>query len=260
LGSLLAVALPALPEIHVGDDLAALIADSWRTAAADDPSLSPRAGDVLVVTQKIVSKAEGAVIDLSSIEPRPEAVEFARRWDRDARQVEVVLRESADVLRMERGIIVSRTRHGFVCANAGVDASNTGTSNLVTLLPADPDASAARLRARLPALLGVADADAPAVIISDSFGRPWRFGIVDVALGVAGIAPLDDMRGQPDADGRVMRSTIVAVADEIASAAELASNKISRQPVVLVRGAPIVGDSGSVRGDVVMPVEMDLFS
>jgi coenzyme F420-0:L-glutamate ligase / coenzyme F420-1:gamma-L-glutamate ligase len=259
LGSLLCVALPALPEVHAGDDLAMLIAESWHAAVADDPSLAPRSGDVLVVTQKVVSKAEGCVVDLTTITPRPEAIEFAAQWDRDARQVEVVLRESAEVLRMERGIIISRTRHGFVCANAGVDASNTGAKDLVTLLPEDPDASAARLRARLPALLGIPDADAPAVLISDSFGRPWRFGIVDVALGVAGLAPLDDLRGQPDADGRIMHSTIVGLADEIASAAELAASKISRQPLVLVRGAPGVGRDGTVRGDVVMPAEMDLF-
>lgn len=259
MGSLLCVALPALPEVHAGDDLAVLIAESWRTAVATDPSLAPQSGDVLVVTQKVVSKAEGCVVDLTTITPRPEAIEFAAQWDRDARQVEVVLRESAEVLRMERGIVISRTRHGFVCANAGVDASNTGAKNLVTLLPEDPDASAVRLRARLPALLGIADSDAPAVVISDSFGRPWRFGIVDVALGVAGLAPLDDMRGQPDADGRIMHSTIVALADEIASAAELAAGKTSGQPVVLVRGAPGVGRDGSVRGDVVMPSDMDLF-
>ncbi len=259
MGSLLAVALPALPEVRATDDLASLIADSWRAAVAADATLAPRRGDVLVVTQKIVSKAEGCVVDLTTITPRPEAVDFAAKWDRDARQVEVVLRESAEVLRMERGIIVSRTRHGFVCANAGVDASNTGAKDFVTLLPEDPDESAARLRARLPALLGLDDADAPAIVISDSFGRPWRFGIVDVALGVAGLAPLDDMRGQPDADGRVMRSTVVALADEIASAAELAAGKTSGQPVVLVRGAPGVGGAGTVRGDVVMPVEMDLF-
>jgi coenzyme F420-0:L-glutamate ligase/coenzyme F420-1:gamma-L-glutamate ligase len=248
-----------LPEVRPGDDLAALIADAWLALVTEDPSLAPRRGDVLVVTQKIVSKAEGCVVDLTTIEPRPEAVEFAAKWDRDARQVEVVLRESAEILRMERGIVVSRTRHGFVCANAGVDASNTGAKDMVTLLPEDPDASAARLRARLPDLLGISVEDAPAIVISDSFGRPWRFGIVDVALGVAGLAPLDDLRGQADADGRVMHSTIVAVADEIASAAELASGKTSGQPVVLVRGAPGVGGDGSVIADVVMPVEMDLF-
>ena len=254
-----AVPLPALPEVEPGDDLAGLIADAWRRLAAGQPDLTPRSGDVLVVTQKIVSKAEGCLVDLTTITPRPEAIEFAARWDRDARQVEVVLRESAEVLRMERGIIVSRTRHGFVCANAGVDASNTGQHDIVTLLPPDPDASAGRLRARLPDLLGIAESDAPAVIISDSFGRPWRFGIVDVCLGVAGIAPLVDLRGTPDADGRRMHSTVVALADEIASAAELASGKTSRQPVVLVRGVSRAGDQGSVVADVVMPAEMDLF-
>jgi len=257
--TLLCVALHALPEIKEGDDLASLIADSWLAAAREDQTLAPRPGDVLVVTQKIVSKAEGCVVDLTTIKPRQEAVDFAAQWDRDARQVELVLRESAEILRMERGIVISRTHHGFVCANAGIDASNTGTKDIVTLLPADPDASATRLKAQLPALVGLNDDDPFGIVISDSFGRPWRFGIVDVALGVAGLAALDDMRGQPDADGRVMRSTIVALADEIASAAELASGKTSRQPVVLVRGAPGVGGDGSVTRDVVMPHEMDLF-
>ena len=166
---------------------------------------------------------------------------------------------------MERGLIISRTTHGFVCANAGVDASNTGRGELVTLLPTDPDASARAIRDRLPSLLGVPEEAAPAVIVSDSFGRPWRFGIVDVALGVAGIAPLVDLRGAADADGRLMHSTVVAIADEICSAAELAAGKTSRQPVVLVRGVEFsaaVGDGpgvGTVRGEVVMPPEMDLF-
>jgi coenzyme F420-0:L-glutamate ligase/coenzyme F420-1:gamma-L-glutamate ligase len=252
---LLALALPPLPEVEPGADLPALIADSWRAAAAADAQLTPADSDVLVVTQKVVSKAEGRLVDLRTVEPRPAAVEFARRWERDPRQVEVVLRESAEVLRMERGLIISRTSHGFVCANAGVDASNTGRAGYVTLLPSDPDASAATIRSRLSELLGVA----PAVIISDSFGRPWRLGIVDVALGVAGMAPLDDQRGHADADGRVMRSTVVAVADEIASAAELAAGKTSRQPIVLVRGAPIAGFAGSIAADVVMPHDMDLF-
>ena len=259
MGTLIAVALPPLPEVHAGDDLAELIVASWRAAIVDDSALSPRPGDVLVVTQKVVSKAEGRTVDLDTIEPRAMAVEFAAQWERDARQVEVVLRESAEIVRMERGIIVSRTRHGFVCANAGVDASNTGAADHVTLLPEDPDASAARIRARLSRLLAIDEAAAPAIVISDSFGRPWRLGIVDVALGVAGLAPLADMRGQPDADGRTMRSTVVALADEIASAAELASGKTSGQPVVLVRGAPGVGGSGSIRADVVMPLDMDLF-
>jgi F420-0:gamma-glutamyl ligase len=257
------VPLPPLPEVRPGDDLAAFIATAWRDLAAAQPDLAPRPYDVLVVTQKAVSKAEGRIVDLTTITPRPEAVAFAKEWDRDARQVEVVLRESAEVLRFERGIVISRTRHGFVCANAGVDASNTGRKDIVTLLPDDPDASAAAIRARLPHLLGIADEAAPAVIVSDSFGRPWRFGIVDVALGVAGLAPLIDMRGTPDADGRQMRSTIVALADQICSAAELAAGKTSRQPVVLVRGidsAAFASErAGTVAHDVVMPPEMDLF-
>jgi coenzyme F420-0:L-glutamate ligase/coenzyme F420-1:gamma-L-glutamate ligase len=247
--------LPALPEIRPGDDLAALIADAWRAASAEDPALAPRDTDVLVVTQKVVSKAEGRLVDLRTIEPRPAAIEFAAAWDRDARQVEVVLRESTDILRMERGVIVCRTHHGFVCANAGVDASNTGAPDIVTLLPLDPDASAAALRLRLAELLGVT----PIVLISDSFGRPWRFGIVDVCLGIAGAAPLDDQRGQPDADGRRMRSTVVAVADQICSAAELAMGKVSRRPIVLVRGVSLPAGPGNVREDVVMPPAMDLF-
>jgi coenzyme F420-0:L-glutamate ligase / coenzyme F420-1:gamma-L-glutamate ligase len=254
-GRLSAVALPALPEVEPGADLGALVAAAWRAAAAAEPDLAPKSGDVLVVTQKIVSKAEGRLVDLRTIEPRPAAVEFAAAWERDARQVEVVLREAAEVLRMERGLIICRTHHGFVCANAGVDASNTGRPDMVTLLPRDPDASAVAIRARLGDLLAVD----LAVIISDSFGRPWRFGIVDVALGVAGLAPLDDQRGRPDADGRIMHSPIVAVADEICSAAELTAGKVSRQPVVLVRGVDLGNREGSVGGDVVMPRDFDLF-
>jgi coenzyme F420-0:L-glutamate ligase/coenzyme F420-1:gamma-L-glutamate ligase len=254
-GRLLAVPLPELPEIRPGDDLGGLVVEAWRALADADPSLAPRPTDVLVVTQKVVSKAEGAVVDLAGIEPRPEAVEFARSFDRDPRQVEVVLREAVDVLRMERGVLICRTRHGFVCANAGVDASNVGEAGTVTLLPDDPDRSARELRDRIERDLGVA----VGVVVSDSFGRPWRWGIVDVALGAAGFLPLDDQRGKPDADGRVMRATIVAVADEIASAAELASGKTSRRPLVLVRGAPVQPGEGSIRADVVMPEEADLF-
>ncbi len=254
-GRLIAVALPALPEVRPGDDLGAMAIASWRSLAVDDPELTPRDGDVLVVTQKVVSKAEGAMIRLADVEPRPEAVDFAARWDKDARQVEVVLQQSRDVLRMERGVIISRTQHGFVCANAGVDASNIGEEDVVTVLPADPDRSARELRARLGAEFGVDIR----IVVSDSFGRPWRWGITDVALGVAGFEPLDDMRGRPDTTGRLMQATVVAVADEIASTAELASGKVSRQPLVLVRGAALPAGEGSVAGDVVMPLEDDLF-
>ncbi|CAN5802822.1 hypothetical protein BH23CHL8_BH23CHL8_15880 [soil metagenome] len=253
---ILSVALPQLPEVRPGDDLADLVVAAWRQLATGEPDLAARDGDVLVVTQKVVSKAEGRIVRLADVTPRPEAVAFARRWDRDARQVEVVLRESADVLRMERGIIISRTHHGFVCANAGVDASNVGEEGVLTLLPADPDASAAALRTRVAADLGVA----VGIVISDSFGRPWRWGIVDVALGVAGFGPLDDLRGRVDTEGRLMHATVVAVADEIASAAELASGKTSRRPVVLVRGVRLPAGPGSVVGDVLMPPENDLFT
>jgi coenzyme F420-0:L-glutamate ligase/coenzyme F420-1:gamma-L-glutamate ligase len=247
------VALEGIPEIRPGDDLGALIGD----AIAAQPDLLPlRPDDVLVVTQKAVSKAEGAIVDLTTVEPRPEAVEFAARWDRDARQVEVVLREARRVVRMERGLLITETPHGFVCANGGVDASNVGpgSGSVVTLLPADPDASATGLRAAVRARFGV---DVP-VVVSDSFGRPWRWGIVDVAIGVSGLGPLDDLRGSPDRDGRVMRSTVRAVADEIASAAELALGKSTGRPAALVRGAsPPLGE-GSIR-DAIMPPEFDLF-
>ena len=255
-GRLLAVPLPPLPDIRPGDDLAAMIAEAVRTGSADDAELELRVGDVLVVTQKVVSKAEGRVVDLRSVTPRPEALAFAERWNRDPRQVEVVLRESVRVVRMERGVIVSRTAHGYVCANAGVDASNTDAPDLVTLLPEDPDRSARDIRARLRELLGID----VAVVIADSFGRPWRWGITDVALGVSGFAPLADFRGLADTGGREMHATVVAVADEICGAAELASGKTSRRPVVLVRGAPIRAGDGSIVGDVVMPAAFDLFS
>jgi len=252
-GSVTVVALAGLPEIRLGDDLGALIGDAL---AATHGVLPLRAGDVLVVTQKVVSKAEGAVADLRTVEPRPEAVAWAAAWGRDARQVDVVLREAKRIVRMERGVLITETHHGFVCANGGVDASNVGpdSGDLVTLLPRDPDGSAARIREALRSRFG---GDLP-VIVSDSFGRPWRWGITDVALGVSGLLPLEDLRGVPDADGRVMRTTVRAVADEIASAAELALGKTTGRPVALVRGAdPPLGE-GSIR-DLLMPAENDLF-
>jgi coenzyme F420-0:L-glutamate ligase/coenzyme F420-1:gamma-L-glutamate ligase len=248
-----AVAIAGLGEIVPGDDLPALVATAL--AAATDV-LPLRDDDVLVVTQKIVSKAEGAIVDLTTVEPRPEAVSFAERWDRDPRQVEVVLREARRVVRMANGVIITETPHGFVCANGGVDASNVGpaSGSIVTLLPRDPDASAAAIRAAIGARLGH---DLP-VIVSDSFGRPWRFGIVDVAIGVSGLFPLDDLRGEPDADGRVMRSTVRAVADELASAAELVLGKTAGRPLALVRGASFRrGEAGIA--EALIPGTMDLF-
>ena len=216
------IGLEGIPEVQPGDDLAELI-----RAALVAADIGLEDDDVLVVTQKIVSKAEGRVVELSSVEPSALARDWANRWGKDARQVELVLRESASIVRMaEGGLIISRTRHGLVCANAGVDLSNVGAGDVATLLPEDPDGSA---RALCQAL-GVP------VIISDSFGRPWRNGIVNVAIGVAGLQGLIDLRGQPDASGRVMHSTIIAVADELASAADLAGGKVTQRPVVLVRG------------------------
>jgi coenzyme F420-0:L-glutamate ligase/coenzyme F420-1:gamma-L-glutamate ligase len=248
-----AVAIDGLGEITPGDDLPALIAE---TVAAAHDVLPLGDDDVLVVTQKVVSKAEGAVVDLTTIEPRPEVVEYAARFDRDPRQVELVLRQAKRVVRMENGLVITETPHGFVCANGGIDASNVGprSGDIVTLLPRDPDASADGIRSAIRARL---DHDLP-VIVSDSFGRPWRFGIVDVAIGVSGLLPLDDLRGTPDADGRVMKSTVRAVADEIASAAELALGKTARRPIALVRGATFRRGEGRIV-DLVMPPEMDLF-
>ncbi len=211
-------AIAGLPEVRPGDDLAALLATSTRFAA----------GDVLVVAHKVVSKAEGRVVALGDVVPSARAVELATPWGKDPRQVEVVLRESAEVVRADRGVLICRTRHGFVCANAGVDASNAGARGELVLLPLDPDASARRLRARLP--------NRPAVVITDSFGRAWRHGQVDVAIGIAGLAPLEDWRGRPDAAGRLMRASWVAVADEAAAAADLVRTKDGGVPAAVVRG------------------------
>ncbi len=244
------VALEGIPEIASGDDLAAFIAGALTSA---DIGLEDR--DVLVVTQKVVSKAEGRVVDLATVTPRPEAVEWAAQWGKDARQVELVLQESAEVLRMAPGgLIISRTRHGLVCANAGVDLSNVGSGDVATLLPIDPDGSARSLRDRLGELAGVH----PGIVISDSFGRPWRNGIVNVAIGCAGLEPLVDLRGTPDADGRVMHSTVIAVADELASAADLAGGKAARRPVVLVRGYEHQAGDGAA-AELVMDRGLDLF-
>ncbi len=252
-GRLTVIALEGVPEIRPGDDLTAALVGALRRTPGALPLLE---SDVLVVTQKVVSKAEGAIVDLTAIEPRPEVVAFAERWDRDARQLEVVLREARRVVRMANGVLITETRHGFICANGGVDASNVGpeTGNVVTLLPVDPDASAAGIRAAVEVAFGV---DVP-VLISDSFGRPWRWGITDVAIGVSGMLPLDDLRGTPDADGRIMRSTVRATADEIATAAELALGKTAGRPAAIVRGAQPTRGEGRI-ADVLMPREFDLF-
>lgn len=247
------IALAGIPEVRPGDPLERFLGDAIERTRG---LLPLRDGDVLVVTQKVVSKAEGAVVDLTTIEPRPDAIAFAERYDRDPRQIEVVLREARRVVRMEHGVLITETRHGFICANGGVDASNVGpgSGSIVTLLPNDPDASATRIRDALRVRFG----GEIAVVISDSFGRPWRWGIVDIAIGVAGLAPLEDLRGTADRDGRVMKSTVRAVADELASAAELVLGKTAARPAALVRGANPPAGSGSSR-DIVMAAEFDLF-
>ena len=244
------IGLDGIGEVQPGDDLAPAIA-----AAAAENDLQLTDADVVVVTQKIVSKAEGRLVDLATVEPSALARDWAARWDKDPRQVEVVMRESAAVVRMgPGGLIISRTRHGLVCANAGVDVSNVGGGDVAALLPEDPDASARGIRAGLRSRTGAA----PAVIVSDSFGRPWRNGIVNVAIGSAGIESLLDLRGEPDVAGRPMRATIIAVADELASAADLAGGKVDQRPVVVVRGyAWRASDEGA--SVLVMEPERDLF-
>lgn len=236
-------------EIQPGDDLAGMI-----VTAAERAGVGLRDGDVVVVTHKAVAKAEGRLLDLRSVEPSTLAQHYGERWGRDPRHIEVVLRESARVIRMERGLIIAQTPHGFVCANAGVDQSNVDGDEIVCLLPLDPDASAARLRAAVAERTG---ADC-AIIISDSFGRPWRLGIVNVAIGVAGIQPLIDYRGQPDDTGRVMSATMMAVADELAAAAELVTGKVGRCPFALIRGYALARGSGTAR-DIIMDQSMDMF-
>src|SRR5437867_11070109 len=220
------IGVPGIPEVAEGDDVAALIARALR-----DVSIEVVDGDVLVVAQKIVSKAEGRMVKLDSVEPSARAQEWASACDKDARVVEVVLRESKRIVRMKRGVLISETEHGFVCANAGVDTSNVAEGT-VTLLPKDPDASAQQIRSELEAAFGVRIA----VIVSDTFGRPWREGLVNVALGVSGIAPLIDYRGQKDSHGNALKVTVIAIADELASAAELVMKKSAGIPVAIVRG------------------------
>ena len=244
------IGLPALPEVEPGDDIHSMIGDAIAASG-----LTLDAADVLVVTHKVVSKAEGRLVKLAEVTPSDLARRFAERFDKDPRQVEVVLRESARIVRLDRGVIISETRHGFICANAGVDASNVADGT-VCLLPVDPDGSALGIRGAIEKRFGVA----PGVIISDSFGRPWRSGIVNVAIGVAGMAPLADYRGYTDPAGYEMHISVLAVADELASAAELVMHKLERRPVALVRGyePPTRSPQGTGR-DLVLDPARNLF-
>ena len=233
-----------LPEIAAGDDVAALIADA--VALVDD--------DVVVVTSKVVSKAEGAVIDISTVEASPFADVFARQWDKDPRVVEVVLQQAVRIVRMSGPLLITETRHGFVCANSGVDESSSGAPGRVVVLPEDPDASARRLRARF----GELGIDV-AVIISDTFGRPWREGQTDVAVGLAGISPITSYVGQRDPHGHEFRVQQLCVADELAAAAELVKGNLSRIPAAVIRGFAWVPDDSATAASLIRPPERDLF-
>ena len=240
------LALEGIPEVEDGDDLAALIAAAAQRAGGLEDA------DTVVVAQKVVSKAEGRVVELDDVVASERAVELAA-GQRDARQVQVVLDESARIVRSRPPLLIAETRHGFVCASAGVDASNAKGPGTLVLLPVDPDASAARIRVGLRERTG----RDVGVVVSDSFGRAWRQGTTDVALGVAGIEALRDLRGLRDGAGYELQGTQIAVADEVAAAAELVLGKISRCPVALVRGLDLRGEGSGQ--DLVMPPERDLF-
>jgi coenzyme F420-0:L-glutamate ligase/coenzyme F420-1:gamma-L-glutamate ligase len=243
------IGLTGLPEIRTGDDLAALIVE-----AVDSLGLAFRPGDVLVVTQKVVSKAEGRVVSLRDAAPSPLANSWAALLAKDARLVELILREARRIVRMDRGVLLAETQHGFICANAGVDRSNLPDQECVALLPLDPDGSAKAIRDRILALCRVE----VGVLISDTFGRPWRTGLTNVAIGVSGLLPLRDYGKIGDDFGRDLKATIIAVADELAAAAELVMGKTERIPAVLIRGYRY--PEGEGRASMLLrPPEEDLF-
>ena len=244
-GEVRVIPLLGLPELEEGDDLAMLLADATERAGGLEP------GDVLVVAHKAVSKVEGRVVQLDGVEPSARARELA--GDEDARRLEVILRESRRVLRARPPLVIAETPHGFVCASAGVDASNAKGANTLVLLPLDPDGSARHLRERLHEVTGVD----LGVVVSDSFGRAWRRGTTDVALGVAGITPLLDLGGRRDSMGYELHATEIAVADEIAGAAELVMGKTNGIPAAIVRGVQVEGDGRGA--ELLMPPERDLF-
>ena len=236
--------LRTLPEIRTGDNLAALI----REAARREEQLIDRSV-VVAVAQKIVSKAERAVVDLKNLQPSPLAAQWATEWNKDPRLIELILMQSRRIVKMDRGVLIAETQHGFVCANAGVDQSNAGADDFALVLPPDPDASAERLREGL---------GCGAVIVTDTFGRPWREGLVDVAIGISGLEPLEDHRGSVDRDGRKLSSTIVAVADQLAAAAGLVMRKAEGCPVALIHGLEWQAGRGNIAALLRSP-DQDLF-
>ncbi len=249
-GEVRILGVDGIPEVKTGDDPIELI-----VAGLEQSNLTLEQGDIVVVTHKLVSKAEGQVVELDSISASDLATRWAEEYGKDPRHVEVVFQEAARIVRMDHGLIIAETQHGFVCANAGVDASNVAGHKAVSLLPVDPDESARGIRSGLQARFGIA----PAVIITDSFGRPWRRGIINIAIGSAGINPMLDYRGQFDDQGYEMHATVMAIADEIASAAELVMNKLDRRPVAIVRGYDYEpSDVGAVES-LVMPPDRDMF-
>jgi len=244
-GEVRVIPLQGIPELEEGDDLAGLLVEAAGRAGGLE------AGDVLVVAQKAVSKVEGRVVDLAQVEPSERARELA--GDQDPRRTEIILRESREVVRARPPLLITETQHGFVCASAGVDASNAKGPGTVVLLPVDPDASARMLREAITAATGIDIG----VVVSDSFGRAWRQGTTDVALGISGLAPLRDLRGEQDSAGYVLQTTEIAVADEVAGAAELVMGKTEGVPAAIVRGVHAPGDGSGT--DLLMPRDRDLF-
>jgi coenzyme F420-0:L-glutamate ligase / coenzyme F420-1:gamma-L-glutamate ligase len=243
------IGLLGIPIVTPGMDLAALIQQA-STAAP----LPLQAGDILVVTQKVVSKAEGHLIHLKDVTPSPLAKNFAQQWGKDPRHVEVVLQQSRRIVKMDRGVLITETHHGLICANAGVDQSNIEGEEVVAVLPPDPDASARAIRQALRERLGFD----MAVIISDTFGRPWRYGLVNIAIGLSGIEAIKDYTGQLDAQGYELRVTALAIADELAAAAELVMNKLDNVPVAVIRGYEYPRGEGSL-AQLIRAAERDLF-
>lgn len=249
MNTLTLTAIDGIPMVRRGDDLAALLGAALRRSG-----LGLKRGDILVVCQKVVSKAEGRAVALEAIEPSKLAQSLAGRWGKDPRALELVLRESKRIVRMDRGVLITETGPGWVCANAGVDESNSLADGYAVLLPEDADASAAKIRSGLRNLFGVD----VAVIVSDTFGRPWRQGLTEVCLGISGMNPMLDLRGSADLNGRELRHTVVAVADELAAAAGLLMSKAGATPAVLVRGLSYEPAEASAR-ILIRPAEDDLF-